>query len=221
MNGVPTAHREYLQAIFALEEGGTPAIQARIAEWLGVSRASVSEMVHKLQAEGLVEDAVGAVGLSRRGRQIAESVVRRHRLAERFLAEVLRVPWVKIHAEAAVWEHIISDDVEAAMWKVMDDPQTCPHGNPIPGTGYRAPATIPIWDMEVGERRRLERIGEELESDDEMLVFLDESGLRPGAVVEAVGRTPHDVITVRAAGGEPVGLGPFAAARLFVEAEAR
>lgn len=216
MNGVPTAHREYLQAIFALEESGTPAIQARIAEWLGVSRASVSEMIRKLQAEDLVEDAVGAVRLTQSGRSVAESVVRRHRLAERFLAEVLRLPWVKVHAEATVWEHTISDDVEAAIWRALDDPQTCPHGNPIPGTGYQAPPTKPIGDMEVNERLPLERIGEELETDDEMLSFLDEAGIRPGIIIEVVGRAPHDVITVRVGGGDPVGLGPFAAAKMFV-----
>ena len=213
---IASAHREYLQAVFALEEGGTPAIQARIADWLGVSRASVSEMVRKLHAEGMVTETTGPVSLSPEGRRIAESVVRRHRLAERFLSDVLGLSWIKVHEEAGSWEHVISDDVEAAMKRVMNDPQTCPHGNPIPGMGYEAPETVTISDLERGDVGRVERIGEELEGDLEMMGFLDESGIRPGLEIEVVGRTPHDVMTIRAAGSEPVGLGDFASDRIRV-----
>jgi DtxR family Mn-dependent transcriptional regulator len=219
MNEIPASHREYLQAILGLEESGINAIQARIADRLGVSRASVSEMVRKLQAEGLVAESTGAVRLTAEGREVAESVMRRHRLAERFLSDLLRLPWVKVHEEAAVWEHVISDDVEQALLDVMDTPQTCPHGNPIPGTGYVSPPVKPVADMEVGERRPLMRMSEELEMDSEMMAFLDEAGMRPGAEIEAVGRTPREVITVRAGGSEAVGLGPFAADRLFVLAD--
>jgi len=177
MPQIASSHSEYLQAIFALEEGGVPAIQARIGDWLGVSRASVSEMVRKLQSEGMVAEATGAVHLTDEGRAVAEIVVRRHRLAECFLSEVLRLPWIKLHAEATIWEHVISDDVEAAMLLVMGSPQTCPHGNPIPGTGYQAPPSKPVSDMEVGEARVIERIGEELEGDLEMMEYLDAAGL--------------------------------------------
>ena len=213
---IPSAHREYLQAIFALEEGGTPAIQARIADWLGVSRASVSEMVRKLHNEGMVAETTGPVRLTDEGRRVAESVVRRHRLAERFLTDVLALPWLKVHEEAASWEHVISDDVEAAMRRVMADPQTCPHGNPIPGMGYVAPDTVTISEMEAGDKGVVERISEELEGDLEMMGFLDESGIRPGLELEVVGRTPHDVMTVRADGSDPVGLGAFASQRIRV-----
>jgi len=146
-------------------------------------------------------------------------VVRRHRLAECFLSEVLRLPWIKLHAEATIWEHVISDDVESAMLQVMGSPQTCPHGNPIPGTGYQVPPSKPVSDMEVGEVRVIERIGEELEGDLEMMEFLDAAGLHPGTELEMVGRTPHDVMTVQTAGSDPVGLGLFASARIRVMAE--
>jgi DtxR family Mn-dependent transcriptional regulator len=207
--------REYAEAIWELESEGIEPIQARIADWLGVSRASVSEMVRRMASEGLVE--VGdTIRLSEEGRHLAEVVVRRHRLAERFLAEVLRLPWAKVHAEAEVWETMISDDVEAAMWEVMDDPKTCPHGNPIPGAGYTPPLMKPMAHMERGERLRLERISEELELDAEMMGFLDVSGLRPGAVVELERRDPHGALTV-SVNGTRVGVGTFAAERLFVE----
>ncbi|MBU1226811.1 MAG: metal-dependent transcriptional regulator [Actinobacteria bacterium] len=216
VNKIPSAHRDYLQAIFALEEGGIPAIQARIGDWLGVSRASVSEMVRKLQEEGMIAETTGAVGLTEAGRVLAESVVRRHRLAERFLSDLLRLPWVTVHAEAAAWEHVISHDVEVALREVMGDPKTCPHGNPIPGMGYVAPEMTSISEMQIGQSGTVERISQELEGDLEMMAFLDESGIRPGLVIEVVGRTPHDVMTLRPVGLDPIGLGPFASSRIMV-----
>jgi DtxR family Mn-dependent transcriptional regulator len=206
--------REYAEAIWEIEEEGIEVIQARIADWLGVSRASVSEMMKRMAGEGLVA-VDGGIRLTSEGRHLAEVIVRRHRLAERFLAEVLKLPWDKVHAEAEVWETTISDDVEKAMWAVMDDPKTCPHGNPIPGAGYKPPKMKPIAAMEVGERLRLERISEELELDAEMMGYLDRSSLRPGAEVEMRRRDPHGAVTA-AVNGDPVGIGAFAAERLFV-----
>lgn len=207
-------HREYVGAIWEIEDEGIPVIQARIADWLGVSRPSVSEMVRKLETEGLVE--TDPIRLTDAGRELAEIAVRRHRLAERFLSEVLKMPWDKVHPEAEVWESVISADVEAAMWAAMDDATTCPHGNPIPGAGYKPPPMKPVADMTLGERCLVERISEELELDDEMMGFLDRSGLRPGASVELVERSPAGTVTLAVTGGEPVGVGQFAAERLFV-----
>ena len=207
-------YREYVEAIWEIEEEGIPVIQARIADWLGVSRASVSEMVHRMADEGLVT-LEGEIKLTEEGRHLAAVVVRRHRLAERFLSEVLKLPWAKVHAEAEVWETTISDDVEAAMWAIMEDPKTCPHGNPIPGAGYKPPKMKPIASMDQGETLVLERISEELELDPEMMGYLDQSGLRPGAVVELRQRDPHGAVTA-AVNGQQVGIGAFAAERLFV-----
>jgi DtxR family transcriptional regulator, Mn-dependent transcriptional regulator len=207
-------HREYVGAIWEIEEEGIPVIQARVADWLGVSRASVSEMVRKLAAEGLVE-VEPEVRLTAAGRELAEVVVRRHRLAERFLSEVLGLPWDKVHAEAEVWEGVISDDVEAAMWAAMADPKTCPHGNPIPGAGYKPPAMRPLSDLAIGQQGRVERISEELELDAELMGFLDRIGLRPGAAVSVVEKAPAGTLTVSIDGGSGVGIGEFAAERLF------
>ncbi len=211
-------YREYAEAIWEIEEEGIPVIQARIADWLGVSRASVSEMVHRMAAEGLVT-LDNEIKLTEEGRHLAAVIVRRHRLAERFLSEVLKLPWAKVHAEAEVWETTISEDVEAAMWAVMEDPKTCPHGNPIPGAGYRPPNMKPMASMQPGETLRLERISEELELDPEMMRFLDESGLRPNAMIEVLSKDPHGALTV-SVDGSPTGVGVFAAERLFVEVDA-
>jgi DtxR family transcriptional regulator, Mn-dependent transcriptional regulator len=207
-------HREYVGAIWELEEEGIPVIQARIADWLGVSRAAVSEMMRKLAGEGLVA-AEPEIRLTPAGRELAEVVVRRHRLAERFLSEVLGLPWDKVHAEAEVWEGVISDDVEAAMWVAMDDPKTCPHGNPIPGAGYKPPRMRPLAELAIGEPAVLERISEELELDADLMGFLDRIGLRPGAALEIVERAPAGTLTVRIDGNAGVGVGQFAAERLF------
>lgn len=210
-------HREYVGAIWEIEEEGIPVIQARVAEWLGVSRASVSEMVRRLATEGLVVTEP-EIRLTDSGRELAEVVVRRHRLAERFLSEVLGLPWDKVHAEAEVWERVISDDVEAAMWGAMEDPKTCPHGNPIPGAGYKPPRMQPLSDLEIGEPATVERISEELELDAELMGFLDRIGLRPGAAVAVVERAPAGTLTVSIDGGSGVGIGQFAAERLFAAA---
>jgi DtxR family Mn-dependent transcriptional regulator len=207
-------YREYVAAIFEVGEEGLPVIQARIADWLGVSRASVSEMIHKMEADGLVA-INGEITLTLAGLHLAEVVVRRHRLAERFLSEVLGMPWVKVHAEAEVWELAISDDVEAAMLAKLGQPTTCPHGNPIPGAGYRQPQLTPMSDM-AEKPMVLHRISEELELDNEIMGFLDDSGLRPGAEVELVTQTKDGTLTVAIGGAERVGISPFIAERLFL-----
>ncbi len=211
----PIRFREYAQAIWEIEEQGIAVIQARIADWLGVSRASVSEMVRRMADEGVVT-VDGGIRLTENGRHLAAVIVRRHRLAERFLCEVLNLPWAKVHAEAEVWETAISADVEEAMWAALGDPKTCPHGNPIPGSGYKPPPMKPMASMEAGDSHRLERIAEELELDSDMLHYLDDSGLRPDATVELLAKDPHGALTIRV-GGRSVGVGAFAAERIFVE----
>ena len=209
--------REYAEAIWELEEAGIPVLQARIARWLGVSPASVSEMIRRMEGEGLVA-IDDEVALTEEGRHLAAVVVRRHRLAERFLSEVLKLPWAKVHDEAEVWETMISDDVEEAMWAVMDDPKTCPHGNPIPGAGYRPPRMKPLADMVTGERMVLERISEELELDAEMMRFLDENNIRPHSEIRMVQKDPYGAVTVEVFDRQ-VGIGAFASERLFVSIE--
>jgi DtxR family Mn-dependent transcriptional regulator len=173
-------------------------------------------MVKRMEADGLVT-TIGEIRLTESGRHLAEVVVRRHRLAERFLSEVLGLPWVKVHAEAETWEHVISDDVEAAMVAKLGQPTTCPHGNPIPGAGYRQPKLSSLASLG-DEEKVLHRISEELELDGDIMGFLDESGLRPGAEVELVTRTPDGTLTVRVNRSEQVGIGAFIAERLFVAA---
>ena len=133
----PSGLRGVLRVHLRAAEDDVDVIQARIAERLQVSRPAVSEMIRRLEAEGLV--AIDSVGITphRRGLELAQRVVRRHRLAERFLTDMLGLSWAEAHHEAGKWEHIMSDAVEEAMDRVLGSPTTCPHGNPIPGSDVR------------------------------------------------------------------------------------
>src|SRR3954452_8818049 len=141
------AFEEYCETIFELQEDDVDVIQARIAERLSVSRAAVSEMIKRLDVEGLVSVSHGTIRLTAAGLVLAERVVRRHRLAERFLTDILGLSWADAHREAGKWEHVISDPVEQAIMRVLDNPTTCPHGNPIPGSDYAAPETVALADL--------------------------------------------------------------------------
>ena len=133
---------EYLETIQSLTEEGTTVIQARIAERLGRSAPSVSEMLERLAADGYIERSGRTIALTEQGRTLADSVIRKHRLAERLLVDVIGLPWHKAHLEAGRWEHVISDEVEERLVELLGNPRTCPHGNPIPGAQGDNPAPM-------------------------------------------------------------------------------
>src|SRR5690606_5951587 len=112
--------------------------------------------------------------------RLAERTVRRHRLAERFLTDILGLSWADAHKEAGKWEHVISEPVEQAIVRVLDSPTTCPHGNPIPGAPYVTPDSVPLAELTVGHDFIVNRIPEELEFTPGLLEFLEESEVLPG-----------------------------------------
>ena len=158
------ALEEDSEAIFEMEEDGIEVIQARIAERLDVSRPAVSEVVRRMSEQDLVENDGGVIRLTTEGRVLATTIVRRHRIAERFLTDLLQLGWAEAHHEAGKWEHVISPTVEAALMQVLDQPTTCPHGNPIPGTDYTRPDSArPLAELTTDQGFTVERIPEELE----------------------------------------------------------
>ncbi|MEZ5322000.1 MAG: metal-dependent transcriptional regulator [Microthrixaceae bacterium] len=209
------AAEEYCEAIFELGEDHIDVVQARIAERVGVSRAAVSLMVRRLDRDGLVEIEEGRISLSADGLALAERVVRRHRLAERLLTDMLGLTWAEAHHEAGKWEHVISPRVERAMAELLGDPTTCPHGNPIPGSGYAPPDVRALTDIEVGGRFVVERITETLESTEGLLDFLETAGIKPGRPGTVTAHSPDGTVTV-ALGDRTVGVGVFAADRILV-----
>ena len=208
------AFEEYCEAIFELREDDLDVIQARIAERLHVSRPAVSEMVRRMAGEGLVT-LDGGIRLTTAGARLAERVVRRHRLAERFLTDILGLSWAEAHTEAGRWEHVLSDPVEAAMNRLLGDPTTCPHGNPIPGSAYTTPDTVVLARVAVGTAFVVARIPEELEFTPGLLEFLEQASLLPGTTGEVTGSAPDGTVTVRI-DGRDVGIGTFASERILV-----
>jgi DtxR family transcriptional regulator, Mn-dependent transcriptional regulator len=213
------AFEEYCEAIWELKEDDVDVIQARVAERLHVSRPAVSEMMKRMHGEGFVQLDGSVINLTADGRRLAEQVVRRHRLAERLLTDILGLSWADAHLEAGKWEHVISDPVERAINRLLDNPTTCPHGNPIPGSSYAAPATVALSDIAVGAEFTVTRIPEELEFTPGLLDFLEEASVLPGrsGVVTAV--SPDGTTTVEI-GGRHVGIGAFATERIMVSAGA-
>jgi len=184
-----TAVEEYLQAIYTLADENGRVVSARLAEFLGFSAPAVSEMVHRLERDGLISlDGHKEVHLTAAGQAQADSIVRRHRLAERFLVEVLGFEWWKTHEEAERLEHGMSAEMEARMVRVLGDPKTCPHGNPMPGVTPKA--TRPLETLGPGERAVVLRIPDQFEHEPGFLEYLDSQGVRPGVVVELVERGP-------------------------------
>ena len=208
------AFEEYCEAIWELREDDITVIQARIAERLEVSRPAVSEMIHRMNSEGLIEMG-DSITLTDTGRTLAERVVRRHRLAERFLTDILELPWALAHEEAGKWEHVISDPVEEAMSRVLGDPTTCPHGNPIPGASYAPPDTAPLGEIAVGSEFTIDRIPEELEFTPGLLEFLEQNDLVPGSRGVLTAMSPDGTATVEV-DGRTIGVGAFATDRILV-----
>ncbi len=212
---------EYLETMLSLAEEGVPVIQARIAERLGRSAPSVSEMLDRLIEDGYVTRDGRRLSLTDSGRALAEKVVRKHRLAERLLVDVIGLEWHKVHREAGRWEHVISDDVEARLVELLGDPATCPHGNPIPGSHSPAPsvAVRPLAEVVAGERVRLFRISEEVELNLGSLTLLDEGGFIPGAVARVGDRDPEGNLEVTVEGGAgAIRVSPDLSDRLYVGA---
>ena len=178
----------YLRTVWELEEEGITPIRARLVERLGLSAPAVSETVARLEQEGLVH--VGGdrtLELSDQGRALAMSVMRKHRLAELLLTDVIGLEWEQVHLEACRWEHVISDAVEQRLIELLDHPSTCPHGNPIPGIdGANVPGLDTLQTMtaaaRAGGRATLCRISEQLQGDVTAMRFLRTNGLRPGVV---------------------------------------
>jgi DtxR family Mn-dependent transcriptional regulator len=206
---------EYLEAIHELDEENTPVIQARLVERLHHAAPSVSEMVGRLRDDGYVSVKGRTIRLTAKGRARAESVVRKHRLAERLLTDIIGLEWHKAHEEACRWEHVISDEVEARLVEILGHPTTCPHGNPIPGAPDLDHAQFALADSEPGDRVRLERVTEKVEIDEPSLTYLSHHKFVPGAGARVRAKAPDGTLTLDLEEGS-IALGPALAAQLFV-----
>ncbi|MDQ1396912.1 MAG: DtxR family transcriptional regulator, Mn-dependent transcriptional regulator [Acidimicrobiaceae bacterium] len=217
--GVHPPLEEYLEAIHELQEEGSQVIQARLVERLGHSAPTVSEMVRRLRDEGYLEVDRRIIALTAQGQRRAESVVRKHRLAERLLTDIIGLEWHKAHAEAGRWEHVISDEVEVLLVKLLDNPTTCPHGNPIPGTSRSAEALVALDTSEPGAHIRLARVTEQVELDLDSLTYLSSHGFLPGVRATVRSKAPDGTLVLDLDDTEDtIALGPSLAHHLYVGA---
>lgn len=174
---------EYLEALFHLREEHKPVSTKALAGHLDISGASVTEMVKKLAKQKLVTYVpYRGVTLTKNGLTAAAALVRRHRLSERFLADMLGVPWEDLHDEACKFEHVISDKVEERLLDALGNPDTCPHGNPIPSATGELPQenVMPLSGLSPGESGSITKITDEKP---EFLQYLATLGLLPGVLV--------------------------------------
>jgi DtxR family transcriptional regulator, Mn-dependent transcriptional regulator len=170
------AEEEYLQSLFWLQEAGLPMTGANLARAMQLSAPTVHEMVGRLERDGYItRGADRAITFTDSGAEHAEGIVRRHRLIERFLTDILGVPWDEVHEEAERLEHAMSPVLEERMLAAIGDAKTCPHGHPIVA-GARM-AGVPLADVEVGASVRVLRFENEAE---DLLHYLKASGLEPG-----------------------------------------
>ena len=212
---------DYLKAIYDLERDEHPAATNDIAERLAISPASVSGMMRRLADQGLItHEPYRGVRLTAAGRRAALRTLRRHRILECYLTEVLGYPWDRVHDEAEQLEHSASEELIERMAKALGDPLRDPHGAPIPsreGDVEETPRRT-LSEAAVGERVRVRQV---MDEDGERLRYLAELGIRPGSVIRLLDRAPFDgPITLwvgDGSGGATRAVGPALAAQVFVE----
>jgi DtxR family Mn-dependent transcriptional regulator len=220
----------YLRTIYELVEEGIVPLRARIAERLHQSGPTVSQTVARMERDGLVTvEGDRHLELTEQGMDLATRVMRKHRLAERLLVDVIGLDWELVHAEACRWEHVISESVERRLLELLDHPTESPYGNPIPGLvelgqdagGEEFMDGVSALGQVAGpERRRVRvrRISEEMQKDEELMGVLRRIGAQPGEVV-AVVATDEGVML--GSGGESAEIVAEAADHIFVTASDR
>ncbi|MDO8615651.1 MAG: metal-dependent transcriptional regulator [Dehalococcoidia bacterium] len=208
---------DYLQTIYSLETEGEKVISARLARWMRVTPPTAWATVQRMARDGMVEiDDRKTIHLTPHGRKLAEGVARRHRLSERFLNDVLGLGWAEAHVEAHHFEHGLTPIIEERIFKFLGEPKTCPHGSPIPGSGYTlSPELRPLDSFETGDRATIHFISEELEEDQELLRYLERHNLKPGQEITVQEKVPSiGLLTLKTATEEGVSLGLPVASRI-------
>jgi DtxR family Mn-dependent transcriptional regulator len=208
----------YLEAIYYMWSEGEPLRSARLADWLGVSRPTVTVALRRMAGYGMVRmNRRKEIELTPSGRRAAEAIVRRHRIMERWLTDGLGLDWVTADEEAARLEYAVSEVVERRLYEVLGRPSTCPHGNPIPGHSKPLPNEVRLATMKAGSRATVSRVSEVAEREaPTLLAYLHERGLTPGrditvVEVDSVARTIRIRVRSRA-----VTLSHDTAAKLWV-----
>ena len=172
---------DYLQLIYTMRREGSPVIAARVKERKGVSAPTAWATLKRMERDGLVTlDSEHHIALSPQGQERAESIIRRHMLAERLLTDILKLDWADVHDEAHRMEHAISPLIERQILAILDNPETCPHGNPIPGLASDKPSqAFPLREAREGASLEVNNIAEHAEDDAGLMHYLERNHLIP------------------------------------------
>jgi DtxR family Mn-dependent transcriptional regulator len=209
---------DYLAILYVMERDGEQVIAARLAESLGVAPPTVTVTLKRMERDGWIANAPPkGIYLTEAGCDAASSVIRRHMLTEWMLARMLKIPWSHVHAEADQLEHSISEEIEDQMRTNLNDPQTCPHGNPLPGYEHLSEKWFPLVDIVPGEMVTIRRIHETAEDNHELLQFLEAHEILPGAQVKVIEVLTFNQTIGLKVGKENVTVGFQAAKYIFVE----
>ena len=210
----PKSFYTHAEAIFHLQEVGIEIKQTRVAEWIGVSRANVSQVVGRMQNSGLIK-LNDSLELTDTCLCLAKCISRRHRITERFLSEVLNLPWDKVYEETSRWENVLSPVTEKAMLKLLGYPNTGPFGNPIPYSNYQEKKMDNLLNVESNKKYSIEKITEELKKDASMIDFLQTHEMLPGTEVVVADAGDYS-ITISTNKSDYFGIDKFIAKRVFV-----
>jgi len=209
---------DYLAIIYVLDRDGEAVIGARLAEWLEVSPPTVTATVKRMIRDGWVTmGASKEIHLTSAGREAARSVLRRHMLAEILLARLLDVPWSRVHEEADAMEHALSPETVERLAAKLDHPETCPHGNPLPGYEDRVGELLSLADAHAGQRLVIRRVHESAEERPDLLEYLEQRGVLPDAEVVVREIMPFNETITLECQGQTVVLGLVPAAYIYAE----
>jgi len=209
---------DYLAILYVMERDGEEVVAARLAESLEVAPPTVTVTLKRMERDGWIAvDPEKGIYLTKTGCEAASSVIRRHMLTEWMLARMLKVPWSRVHTEADQLEHSISSEIEDQMRTNLDDPQTCPHGNPLPGYEHVAADWLPLTDIPAGEKVIIRRIHETAEDNPEFMQFLEANGMVPGTAAKVTEVLAFNQTIGLIVGKKNVTFGFPAAKFIFVE----
>jgi len=217
---ITSTTEDYLKAIYSLAEEGDQVIAARVAEDIGVTPSTMFSALRRLEKEEFVRvERRKNIYLTPKGRTVAEAILRRHFLTERLLTDLLGLDWVTAHQEAHHLEHAISAVVEQRLREVLDDPSTCPHGNPIPRDGQPSPRREwnPLNTVAAGSEVTFRCVTETGERDERLLSFLHDHKFSPGSKIDVVDVAPSLGTMNLRVGRDEVILGLEAAKKIYVQ----
>lgn len=215
MDKLSATIENYLSLVYVLERDKEPVVGVHLAQLLRVTPPTVTNTLKRMVRDGLITMDKNRARLTKSGKQSARMVLRRHMLTEWMMARML--PWSKLHQEAHNLEHAISSEVETALFEELEHPLTCPHGNPLPGSEEAVSSWIPLTKISSNQRVIIKRIHELAEYSLELMSFLENKGLMPGAEVIVREVLPFNETIALEIQGQVITLGFSSARYIFVE----